>query len=173
MRAMTSRFALIVAMARNRTIGRGNDLPWHIPEDLKYFKSLTSGKPVIMGRKTFDSILARLGKPLPGRPHYIISRSPIEHQNVTGCPSLENAISEAAKDHPDTEIFVIGGASIYEQAISKVGRMYITVIDSDVDGDAAFPAFDQTEWIKTESLPAKEDSDWSYHFDVWDRKKPQ
>ena len=173
MKAMTSRFALIVAMARNRTIGRGNDLPWHIPEDLKYFKTLTSGKPVIMGRKTFDSIMARLGKPLPGRPHYIISRSPIDLDGVTGCSSLEDAMTKASTDHSDSEIFVIGGASIYEQAIGKVDRMYITVIDADVEGDAAFPAFDQNEWAATGSTPAKEESEWSYHFDVWDRKNPR
>lgn len=173
MRTMTSRFALIVAMARNHTIGRGNDLPWHIPEDLKYFKALTSGKPVIMGRKTFDSILARLGKPLPGRPHYIVSRSPIEQDNVTGCISIEEALSQAAKDHPESEIFVIGGASIYEQAIDKMDRMYITVIDADVEGDAAFPAFDQNEWAVTSSAPAKEESEWTYHFDIWDRKSPR
>lgn len=156
-------------MARNRTIGRGNDLPWYIPEDLRYFKAVTASKPVIMGRKTFESILARLGKPLPGRPHYIISRAPVSHPGVIGCASLDEAMARSAQDHPDCEVFIIGGASIYEQAIDKVSRMYITMIDADIDGDAAFPAFDTAQWTRTATQPAQEGGDWTYHFDIWDK----
>ncbi len=96
------KLSLIVAMARNRTIGRGNDLPWHLPEDLKRFKALTTGKPIILGRKTFDSIVARLGKPLPNRPHFMVTRgmekSPWE--NVTTHSDLSMAITAARAAYP-------------------------------------------------------------------------
>lgn len=165
----TGKISLIVAMAQNRTIGRGNDLPWHIPEDLKYFKSVTSGKPVIMGRKTFDSILSRLGKPLPNRPHYIISRTKIDRDDMTWCPSLTDAISAAKSDHPESEIIIMGGASIYEQALPLVDRMYLTIIHADVDGDAWFTAFDQSEWQEIEKTSSSNEN-WSYDFLVLDRK---
>lgn len=142
------RLSLIVAMARNRVIGRGNDLPWHIPEDLKRFKAMTLGKPVIMGRKTFDSIVGRLGKPLSGRPHYVVTRGGMSAawEGVTTCPDLPAAINAAQRVHPEQEIVIIGGASIYEQALPLVDTMYLTIIDSDIEGDAHFPAFNSKEW---------------------------
>ncbi|MDD3021676.1 MAG: dihydrofolate reductase [Alphaproteobacteria bacterium] len=167
---MTQKISLIVAMAQNRTIGRGNDLPWHIPEDLKYFKTVTSGKPVIMGRKTFDSILARLGKPLPNRPHYVISRTKIDRDDITWCPSLEDAIRAAKSNHPDSEIIIMGGASIYEQAIPLVDRMYLTIVHGDVEGDAWFADFDKNDWLETQKTSSSFEN-WSYDFVILERKE--
>ncbi|MDY0029474.1 MAG: dihydrofolate reductase [Pseudobdellovibrionaceae bacterium] len=161
--------SLIVAMAENRIIGKGNDLPWHIPEDLKFFKTTTTGKPVIMGRKTFDSILARIGKPLPGRPHYIVSRSPITYEGVTGCTSLEDAVAQARADHPDTETIIMGGASIYEQALSLTDRIYLTIVHAQVEGDAWFPKIKDEEWRMTDRRESSDDN-WSYEFLILDRK---
>ncbi|HOO51847.1 MAG TPA: dihydrofolate reductase [Alphaproteobacteria bacterium] len=162
--------SLIVAMAENRTIGKGNDLPWHIPEDLKFFKTTTTGKPVIMGRKTFDSILSRIGKPLPGRPHYIISRSAVTYEGVTGCSSLEEAIEKVRAEHPNAETIIMGGASIYEQAIPLIDRMYLTIIHGDVDGDAHFPEVNPENWKLTDKRESS-DENWSYEFLTLDRKQ--
>lgn len=161
----------IVAMAQNRVIGNDNDLIWHIPEDLKHFKRTTMGKPMIMGRKTFES----LGKPLPGRPHVIISRSfdslpigepsqihkDIEAQNIgettTAKPSsslhyaksiedgLELGKALAAKTGVD-EAFVTGGGEIYRQTMDLIDRLYITVVHKNFDGDTTFPEFDWDQW---------------------------
>jgi dihydrofolate reductase len=141
--------SLIVAMARNRIIGVENDLPWHIPADLQRFKAITLGKPVIMGRKTFQSIEARLKKPLPGRPNIVISANGFSYPGIDVFSDLETAISEARYEHPDTELMIIGGASIYEQALTLVDRMYLTIVDQDVKGDASFPAFDENAWTET------------------------
>ena len=167
---MTAKISLIVAMDKNRGIGRGNDLPWYIPEDLKHFKTLTTGKPVIMGRKTFDSILSRIGKPLPSRPNYIVSRTRGDRDDVMFCASLEAAIDKARADHPEEEIMIIGGASIYEQAVELVNRIYLTEVDAKIEGaDAWFPAFDRTEWIVTEKRDSAYE-DWTYSFLTLDRK---
>lgn len=167
---MTSRISLIVAMDKNRAIGRGNDLPWHIPEDLKHFKALTTGKPVIMGRKTFDSILARIGKPLPNRPNYIISRTPANHEEVTFCPSLKAAIEKAHTDHPEEEVMIVGGASIYEQAVTRVSRIYLTEVHTKIeDADAWFPAFDRAKWIVSEKRDSAYE-DWTYSFITLDKR---
>lgn len=150
----TPSVSLIVAMARNHVIGAGNDLPWHLPEDLKRFKAMTIGKPVILGRKTFESITARLGKPLPGRPHYVVTRAGKPPSwtwpEVTCCENLDNAIATAKQNHPAQEIMIIGGASIYEQALSIVDTMYLTILDRDVAGDASFPIIDDAIWAVRE-----------------------
>jgi dihydrofolate reductase len=139
--------SLIVAMDKNRAIGRGNDLPWHIPADLKRFKSLTIGHPVIMGRKTFQSIESRLKKPLPERPNFVVSRAGFSYPGVDVFPDLETAISEARHEFPQDEIFIIGGASIYEQAVPLVSRMHLTLVDTAVsDADAWFPEIDPAAW---------------------------
>jgi dihydrofolate reductase len=141
---------LIVAMARNHVIGADNDLPWHLPEDLKRFKTITIGKPVILGRKTFESITSRLGKPLPGRTHYVVTRNerPVSWTwpDVTCYESLEIAIATAKHDYPKQDIMIIGGASIYEHAIYLVDTMYLTILDIDVTGDAHFPKIDDAIW---------------------------
>ena len=156
--------SLIVAMARTRIIGVENDLPWHIPADLQRFKAITMGKPVIMGRKTFQSIEARLKKPLPGRPNIVISANGFSYPGVDVFSDLETAISEMRFEHPDTELMIIGGASIYEQALPLVNRMYLTIVDQDARGDASFPAYDEANW--TESAVEKFEG---YSFKTLDR----
>lgn len=132
--------SIIVAMALNHTIGINNTLPWRCPEDLKHFKKLTMGHRMIMGRKTFDSI----GKPLPGRTTVVVTRNP--SLSIEGCivtRSLDEAIKTCANDE---EIFIVGGADIYTQALSLASKLYITEIQQEVKGDANFPAFDKNEW---------------------------
>lgn len=142
--------SLIVAMARNRVIGIDNELPWHIPADLQRFKSLTMGKPVIMGRKTFQSIEARLKKPLPGRPNIVVSGRGFSYPGVDVYPDLETALSEARYEFPDDELMIIGGASLYAQALPLVKRMYLTIVDQEPRGDARFPDFDPGDWDESD-----------------------
>jgi dihydrofolate reductase len=134
--------SLIVAMANDRVIGIDNTLPWRLSADLKRFKATTMGKPIIMGRKTWDSI----GRPLPGRLNIVISRNgsyPAEGAKVV--TSLEAAIA-LAKQEGTAEIMIMGGANIYQQAMPLVDKMYITMIDLDIEGDAWFPEYDAAQW---------------------------
>ncbi|MFZ1810872.1 MAG: dihydrofolate reductase, partial [Candidatus Nitrotoga sp.] len=134
------KLAIIVAMARNRTIGINNTLPWRISADLKRFKSLTMGHHLIMGRKTFDSI----GKPLPGRTTVVVTRN--DALKIEGCimaHSLEEAITACAGDD---EIFIVGGAELYALAMPLVDTIYLTEIRQDVAGDTHFPEFDKKLW---------------------------
>lgn len=134
------RISIIAAMADNRVIGRDNTLPWHLPEDLKHFRNLTMGHHILMGRKTFESI----GKPLPGRICVVISRNPdFSHPGVLHASSIEAAISLCDDDE---EIFLIGGAEIYKQAIGIAKRIYLTEIKREYAGDAHFPEFDLETW---------------------------
>jgi dihydrofolate reductase len=169
---MTYPLSLICAFARHRVIGRGNDLPWDIPEDLEFFRNTTKGKPIIMGRMTYDSILMRRnGKPLPGRPHYVVTRQDLKNLpgGVSSFPDLKSAINVAKADFPTTEIFIIGGASIYQQSIDLVDRMYLTVIDLDVEGgDAFFPDFDPSQWTETKGASRIEPVPFT--FVTYDRK---
>jgi dihydrofolate reductase len=152
--------SIIVAMAKNRTIGIDNTLPWRIPADLQHFKKLTMGHHMIMGRKTFDSI----GKPLPGRTTVVVSR---DHDlKIAGC-TVAHSLSEAiASCAPDAQIFVVGGADIYTQALGLVDRLYITEIQQDVEGDAHFPEFDQDEWqeVSREIHHQEAPQPLEYHF---------
>ncbi len=133
---MTPRISAIAAISKNRVIGKDNGLIWAIPEDLRRFKQLTTGHAVIMGRKTYESI----GKPLPNRTNIIITRD--KNFTASGC-IITNSLDEAFKQADnDTEIFVIGGGQIYEQALSKIDRLYLTVIDQEAEGDTYFPAYD-------------------------------
>jgi dihydrofolate reductase len=161
--------SLIVAMARNRTIGIDNTLPWRCPEDLKHFKALTMGHHMIMGRKTFDSI----GKPLPGRTTVVVTRNP--DLKIEGCliaHSLEQAIAACAGDN---EIFIVGGAELYAQALPLVDTLYITEIQQDISGDAHFPEFDKKNWktisreIRSQEIPQP----LEYHFVSYHRAHPQ
>jgi dihydrofolate reductase len=134
--------SIIVAMAKNRTIGINNTLPWRCPEDLKHFKALTMGHHMIMGRKTFDSI----GKPLPGRTTVVVTRN--RELKLEGCiivHSLHEAISACGDDE---EIFIVGGAELYAQALPLANTLYITEILQDTEGDAHFPVFDKTAWTE-------------------------
>jgi dihydrofolate reductase len=134
------RLELIVAMAANRVIGRGGQLPWHLPDDLKHFKQLTLGHPIIMGRKTYESI----GKPLPGRRNIVVSAMLTKppHPDVVLARSLEEAASLA-----DAGVaFIIGGAALYAAAMPLVQTMHLTELDVAVEGDTFFPRFDKSGW---------------------------
>ncbi len=139
---MKPRVSLIVAMAKNRVIGIDNTLPWRLPADLKHFKTLTMGHHIVMGRKTYESI----GKPLPGRTSVVVTRNPeYAAPGVIVASSLQAAISACGDDD---EIFVIGGAELYQQAIALADRIYLTEIDADISGDAYFPEFKLDEWLE-------------------------
>lgn len=160
--------ALIVAMAENRTIGRDNQLPWHLPDDLAYFKRVTMGKPIIMGRKTFESI----GRPLPGRPNLVITRqSDWQSAGVTVCNSLEAAIAQGkamAEAAGLDEAMVIGGSEIYRQALPQAARLYLTQVHAEVDGDAHFPPLDEAQWqtVSEERRVASGSNPYNYSFIV-------
>lgn len=136
----------VVAMSKNRVIGVGGKLPWHLPEDLKWFKKVTTGHPIIMGRKTFESI----GKVLPNRQNVIISRSSdYQIQGAQVVPSLEAALEFCrglARGVVNDEVFIIGGMQIYQLALPLVDRIYLTVVHQDFEGDAYFPKFIQEDY---------------------------
>jgi dihydrofolate reductase len=163
---MKPRVSLIVAMAKNRVIGVNNTLPWRLPADLKHFKALTMGHHIVMGRKTYESI----GKPLPGRTSVVVTRNAgYSAPGVTAVNSLPAAISACGDDD---EIFVIGGAELYLQAITLADRIYLTEIDADICGDAYFPEFNPAEWLETsrETHSQTEPQPLQYHFVVYHRK---
>lgn len=165
------KLAIIVAQATNRVIGVNNKLPWHLPEDLRYFKQVTMGKPIIMGRNTFESI----GRPLPGRTNIVISRNPdYAPPNVKVVASLDAAIELAESIcviDGALEAMVIGGAQIYEQALQKADRLYLTEVDAEIDGDAWFPEFNRTDWqeVGRESFLAEGPNPYNYSFIVLDK----
>lgn len=169
---MTIKTSHIVAMAENRCIGKDNQMPWHISEDLKRFKSLTTGHPVIMGRKTFESILGYLKKPLPNRTNIIISRSGYETDHDAHVfKDIESAIffgQKTAKELNKKEIFIIGGAQIYTQSLDLANRIHLTKIHKPVDGDAFFPEIDHEEWQETERTDYK-DHEPPYSFITLER----
>jgi dihydrofolate reductase len=136
--------SLVVAVAANGVIGRDNRMPWHLPEDLAYFKRLTLGHPVVMGRKTYESILVTLGKPLPGRTNIVVTRQP--GFSAPGCTVAASVDAALAAARDADEVFVIGGAEIYRLALQRADRVYLTRIDAAFAGDIRFPALDPAEW---------------------------
>lgn len=165
------KLALVWAMSQNRTIGRDNSLPWHLPEDLRYFKRITMGKPIIMGRKTWDSI----GRPLPGRVSIVISRNPgFQPEGAMTVTTLQDAIKlaeEIALRDDMEEAAVIGGAEIFALALPASDRLYVTEVHAEVPGDVFFPEFDPDSWreISRESFSASEANPYDYSFVVLDR----
>lgn len=138
------KISMIAAMAANRVIGKDNKMPWHLPEELGHFKQVTMGKPIVMGRNTFESI----GRPLPGRKNIVISSNQsLSIEGVTVVHSVEEAI--LAGDNCE-ELMIIGGARLYEQMLDKADRLYITDIDLAAEGDAYFPNYAQYQWHKSE-----------------------
>jgi dihydrofolate reductase len=138
--------SIIVAMANNRAIGKNNQLLWHLPEDLKYFKRMTMGKPMIMGRKTFESI----GRPLPGRLNIVVTRQQDwQFEGVRVVHSIEAANklaqAQATIDGVD-EVMLIGGAELYKTSLDHADKLYVTRVDTDIDGDAFFPKVDEAKW---------------------------
>ncbi len=157
--------SMIVATADNNIIGKDNDMPWHLPADLAYFKKVTLGKPIIMGRKTYESI----GRPLPGRRNIVISRD--ENYNADGVDivtSVEQAL--ALVDGSDgtnavEEIMVIGGGAIYKHCLPSADRLYVTHIKATIDGDTQFPYYDDGNWEKTASELRVSDEKNAYDLD--------
>ena len=167
------RISLIAAMARNRTIGSGGHLPWHLSEDLRRFRRLTTGHVLIVGRKTFESIGSR---PLIGRTLVVVSRSGVETQkNVEPAGSVEEALAKAtriAEAGGCGELFVAGGAEIYRQTLPVADRLHLTLIEEDFPGDAYFPDFDPAQWtlVEREDHGPTDDVPFSWSFQVLDRK---
>jgi dihydrofolate reductase len=163
--------SLIVAASTNNVIGKDNQLLWRLPNDMKYFKNTTWGMPVIMGRKTYESLA---GDPLPGRFNYVITRQPDwdpHKEKVIIEPSLDAAIADAARTDCK-ETFVIGGGQIYTESMSIADRIYMTRVDAVLDGDTYFPAIDEKEWqmISHRDFPADDQHAYSYSFQVWERR---
>jgi dihydrofolate reductase len=163
--------ALIVAAAENGVIGRNNGLPWQLPEDLRYFKRVTMGKPIVMGRKTFESI----GRPLPGRSNIVISRNAeFSASGVQVVASLDEALALADKiAHIDgtAEVVVIGGAEIYRLAMPLADRLYITEVHANIEGDAMLPPIHWPDWreIRRERHAASAGNPFDYSFVVYER----
>ena len=135
---------IIAAVAENGAIGKDGDIPWHIPEDLDHFKQKTTGHPVIMGRKTFESLPENF-RPLPDRTNIVLTRSDMDkEEGIRVAGSMEKAYSIA--EELDDRAFIIGGASVYKQALSEADKMILTEVKKEVDGDTFFPEFDREEW---------------------------
>lgn len=159
---------LVVAYATNRCIGKDNTLPWHLPSDLAHFKKSTLGHPIIMGRKTWESI----GRPLPGRPNYVISRNAdYQAPGATVCTDVAQAIRAAANHEQYTGVIcVIGGAQIYAQALPLAQELIATEVHAEVPGDSFFPALD-AQWLETKRLPQPAENGYTYDF-VWYQRQP-
>lgn len=161
------KLSLISAVATNGIIGNKGQLPWSLPDDLKHFKAVTLGKPVIMGDVTFES----LGRPLPGRTNIVMTLKPdYVAEGAVVVRSKEEAVQAAANSGAD-EVFIIGGSTIYKLFLNDVQRMYLTEVNGDVEGDASFPDFDKTAWSETsrEHHPADERHAYPFDFVVYDR----
>lgn len=150
---------IIAAMDKNRLIGKDNDLPWRLSADLQNFKKLTSGNAIIMGRKTWDS----LGRPLPNRVNIVITRD--KNFKADGAITV-HSIADAEKAAGETPAFIIGGGQIYSMAIDSVNEMILTHVDTEVQGDAWFPEFNEADWQVTESEDFKADEKNEYDFTV-------
>lgn len=154
---------IIAAMTEDGVIGKDNQLPWHIPEDLNNFKKLTDGNTVIMGRKTYESIPKKF-RPLSNRHNIIVSRTMLKEEGIDVCPSPEEAITKA--QFYGKETFIIGGASIYQQTLSFADRMYISYIKKKCKGDTYFPKFNKEEW----NVEIQQDFQ-NFKLIVYERKK--
>lgn len=158
--------SIIVAIAENGVIGDRNALLWHISEDLRHFKTLTTGHPVIMGRKTYES----LGRPLPGRTNVVVTRQRLELPGCTVAHSLEEAL---ALFPADEEVFVIGGAQIYAEALPLADRFYLTRVLHAYEGDTRFPAWDEAQWqlIDSESFPCGKNYPYPFAFETYRKRR--
>ena len=171
---MTTRLplCLIAGLAQNRVIGLDNQMPWHLPADLKHFKATTLGKPIIMGRKTWDS----LGRPLPGRLNLVVSRQVgLQLEGAQVFATLEAARQRAeewAREQGVDEVMLIGGAQLYEQALPLADRLYLTRIALQPEGDAWFPVFDESAWHLAERIehPAQDNAP-AYAFETWNAQR--
>lgn len=156
---------LVAAMARNGGIGWQGGMPWHLPAELRHFKKTTLGKPVLMGRKTYESI----GRPLPGRQNIVVSRN--QHYLAPGC-DVAGSLHEAMELAQGGELMVIGGGELYRQALPLASRLVLTTIDTETRCDTWFPAWDPGEWllISSEQMPAGPDNDLAFEVAQWQRQ---
>ncbi|EKP0248643.1 MULTISPECIES: type 3 dihydrofolate reductase [Aeromonas] len=162
------KISMIAALAKKQVIGKNNLMPWHMPADLAHFKRVTLGKPVLMGRKTFESI----GRPLPGRRNLVISRNPdYQAEGIEVVGSVEAALALLAGSSVE-ELMVIGGGHLYAEMLPSADCLYLTRIDLAVEGDTRFPAFDDGQWqrVDCESHPADEKNPHPYSFETWLRR---
>lgn len=163
--------ALVVAMADNGVIGRGGDLPWRLPEDLKYFRAVTMGKPIVMGRRTYESI----GRPLPGRANIVVTRNPaFEAEGVDVVATLDEALLVAERRAGEAgvgEIMIIGGAEIYRAVLPRADRIYLTEVHDAVEGDTVFPAFDRDAWREASREDRTAEGGIAISFVVLERKR--
>lgn len=163
--------SLIAALTENRVIGKDNDLPWHLPDDMKYFMQTTSGHHVIMGRKNYESIPAKF-RPLPNRTNIVVTRQNDYH--APGC-SVVNSISQGidmAIENHEPEVFIIGGAEIYTQSLAMANRLYLTEIKTSLEGHAFFPTFDAHAWqeVSRKHHPMDEKHIYAFDFVVYEKK---
>lgn len=167
--------ALVAAVAENGIIGRDGDMPWRLRDDLAWFKKVTLGKPIVMGRKTFLSI----GKALPGRPNIVVTRqTDFSVANVQICHELDTAVALArglAKDDQQSEICIIGGGEIYQQMLARADRLYLTRVHAQIDGDTLFPTLNPDDWAVTPAgtSGADERNSHACSFFIFDRKPSQ
>ena len=158
-----SRIIAVVAIGKNRELGNADQLLWHIPDDLRRFHRLTKGHPIIMGRKTFESILARLKKPLPGRKNVVITRQ-TDYKAPDGV-LVFSSLNEAVAALPAEDLYIIGGSEIYALALPLAQKLYMTHIRGDFEGDAFFPEVDWSHWQKIEDRPHE-----NFTFAVYKKK---
>jgi len=159
--------SLIAAASTNNVIGKNNQLPWHLPNDLKFFKNTTWGMPIIMGRKTFQSIK----KPLPGRINIVITQQKDwQAEGVIIAHSLEDALQKATATHCK-EVFITGGGEVFNQAMAIANKIYLTRVDIQIEGDAFFPNIDETKWELTsnEGFKVDEKNLFDYSFQIWEK----
>lgn len=162
--------SLIVAASDNDVIGRANALPWQLSRDLKNFKEVTTGHAVVMGRKTYESIFARLGKPLPNRKNIVVTQQ--QGFQAPDC-TVVHSLEEAFKAVPDEEVFVIGGEAMYRLALPLVDRLYITRVHAQIEGDVKLPAIDFSEWkvVHEEIWPKDEKNEYDATYQIYERKR--
>jgi len=157
------RITIIIARARNGTIGRDNALPWHLPEDLRHFRQTTTGHPIVMGRRTYEAI----GRPLPQRRNIVVTRDPgWARPGVETAGSLPAALDLCAGE---PEVFVIGGAQLYAEAIDVADRLILTQIDADFEGDVFLPAPSPQQWFRIDRQPGQSSTGLTYSIDVYHR----
>ncbi|AUV82020.1 dihydrofolate reductase [Salinigranum rubrum] len=151
---MMVRYVLVAAVARNGVIGRDGEMPWHLPADLKHFKETTTGHPVVMGRRTYESIAAHLDGPLPDRHSVVLSSQDLDlpaGAEVVGSVEEARRAAEAAAERMGVEtVYVVGGATVYEQFLPRASRLVLTELDEAHEGDTAFPAYDEERWVEAE-----------------------
>ena len=158
--------SLVVAAAKNNVIGRDGELPWHLPDDLRHFKRLTTGKPVIMGRRTFESI----GRPLPDRRNIVMTRNP--DYAAAGCDVVTSVSDALDLAGHGTEVMVIGGGQVYRDFLPRADRIYMTRVQAEIEGDTHFPEIDTSDWqlVSSEHHAADEKHAWAFEMMVFERR---